>query len=92
MLGGAGGDEFGSETPVVTLRSFIDSLGLSEDKEDIDLVMQAFEINRIKVRGTQSVAMLVRSVLLCRMRRRWRTCQSMTSCGVTNPREASRVW
>ena len=50
MFGQAGGAMV-SETPVVTLRSSSESLKLSEDPEDIELVMQAFDFNRIKVNG-----------------------------------------
>ena len=44
--------EIASETPAVTLRVFAESLQLSDDVTDIDMVMQAFALNRIKVSAT----------------------------------------
>ena len=41
--------EIASETPAVTLRVFAESLQLSDDVTDIDMAMQAFALNRIKV-------------------------------------------
>jgi hypothetical protein len=38
-----------SETPTVSLQEFIDGLMLSDDQEDVELVMQAMQLNRIKV-------------------------------------------
>ena len=46
---GAAAEGIASETPAVTLRGFADSLQLSDDVTDIDMVMQAFALNRIKV-------------------------------------------
>ena len=41
--------EIVSETPTVSLQEFIDGLMLSDDQEDVELVMQALQLNRIKV-------------------------------------------
>ena len=38
-----------SETPIVSIKEFIDGLQLSDDPEDMVLVMQALQLNRIKV-------------------------------------------
>ena len=49
-----------SETPTVSLQEFIDGLMLSDDQEAVELVMQALQLNRIKV-GNVIVAHDVRS-------------------------------
>ena len=38
-----------AETPPVTLEDFINSLQLTDDPEDVALIMQACQLNRIKV-------------------------------------------
>ena len=59
--------EFGadivSETPTVSLNEFIDGLRLSDDQEDVVLIMQAIQHNRIKV----GCSGLVQCVCLCKL-------------------------
>ena len=38
-----------SETPTVSLKEFIEGLNLSDDPDDVNLMMQAMQLNRIKV-------------------------------------------
>ena len=47
FLGAAG--EPVAETPPVTLSAFIDSLQLTDDPDDVALMMEACQVNRIKV-------------------------------------------
>ena len=42
-------DEPAAETPAVTLSDFIDCLQLTDDPEDVALMMAACQLNRIKV-------------------------------------------
>ena len=46
-LGAAG--EPAVETPQVTLASFIESLQLTDDPDDVALMMEACQVNRIRV-------------------------------------------
>ncbi len=47
-LDGAAGEPV-AETPPVTLSAFIDSLQLTDDPEDVALMMEACQVNRIRV-------------------------------------------
>ena len=56
-----------SETPTVSIKDFIDGLQLSDDPEDVVLLMQALQLNRIKV-GDLIVAHGVRFCCDCFVR------------------------
>ena len=51
------------ETPTVSLKEFIEGLNLSDDPDDVNLMMQAMQLNRIKV----CVSIVAHVVLLLRL-------------------------
>ena len=53
-LDGAAGEPV-AETPPVTLSAFIDSLQLTDDPEDVALMMEACQVNRIRVSSISNV-------------------------------------